>query len=118
MMCCLESGNDFLFESMRKRFRRFLNNDGFELLLVDSQQFIDLELHVLTDAQSFGVQTLEGGEMEEDIFSKVFGANEAEFPIRDYRDYLSDAHLGSTVRETFECVQRYFERNDRVVAER
>lgn len=55
MMGCLEAWDYVLLKRMRKGFGRFLNEDGFELLLVDPQQFIDLEFHILTDTQSFGV---------------------------------------------------------------
>lgn len=98
-MGCAKFGNRFFLKGVRKRFRGLLNNRCFELLLVDPEQLIDLELDVLPDPQSLGIESLERREMKEDIFAEMLGSNESELSICNQGDDLSDAHGGLPFRE-------------------
>lgn len=99
MVGCAKFGNRFFLKGVRERFCGLLDDRRFELLLVDPEQLIDLELDVLPDPQSLGVQSLERREMKEDIFAEMLGTNETEFSICDQGDDLSDAHGGLPFRE-------------------
>ena len=70
-----------------------LDNGRFELLLVDPQQFIDLEFNVLSDPKPLGVEIHQRSKMKENIVAKVLAANEPELAIGNDGNDLPDTHL-------------------------